>query len=487
MIKNESKKDTSFVLGLLLAFFVAAIIIIFKTDNSFGGGDPISHYKIAHWAWKYPVLFLDTWGKPVFTILISPWAQFGMNGARIYNILTGLLSAFFAWKICKQFGLEHHWLAPIFVLFIPIYFVLMFTSLTEVTFSLFLTLSLFFFFRDKLVWSGIVLSFIPLIRTEGIVLFPLFMAAFLIKKQYTAVLSLFTGFIIFSIAGLFVYHDFWWLITRNPYNGAAEDIYGHGTLLHFFDRLPVILGKPLTYLFIVGVAVLLFRWFWHEKGKLGNTFYFLILVPGSFLIYFVAHSFAWWKGIGNSLGLIRVIAAVAPAAAITAVIGFDKILIYLRKSSGILMWIVAVVVMFWIADVGIKTNQNSFKISPTDQLMNEAVTFVKSGHLDDNSVYYFDPYFIFKLGADPYRGKVKQWNPKGDDPVAALPGQSIIVWDAHFGPNEGNMPLEKLLQNKQIKILKKIEPPQAFRVLGGYNYVIYIFQKLPESKPENSD
>ncbi len=376
MFETRSKNEDSFVLSFLLLFFVASILIIFKTDNSFGGGDPISHYKIAHWAWKYPKLFLDIWGKPVFTILISPWAHFGMNVARIYNIFAGLFSAYFAWKICKQFGLEHHWIVPVFVLFIPIYFVLMFTSLTEVTFSLFLTLSLFFFFRNKLVWSGLILSFIPLIRSEGIVLFPLFITAFLLKKHYVAFFSLFTGFIVFSLAGLFVYHDFWWLITRNPYTGNAADIYGHGTLFHFVDKLPVILGSPLTYLFLIGIAVLIFRWLKVEKGKLSDTFYFLLLVPGSFLIYFAAHSYVWWKGIGNSLGLVRVIAAVAPAAAMTALIGFDKILIYVKKVSGLLKWIMILGVITWIMFIGAGTYKYSFVNSPTNLLMNKAVAFI---------------------------------------------------------------------------------------------------------------
>lgn len=482
MIKKKPKRSDLFVWGFLFAFLVASVFILFKTDNTFGGGDTISHYKIAHWAWKYPNLFLDTWGKPVFTILISPWAQFGMNGARIYNILAGLFTALLAWRICKEIRLENNWLAPVFVLFIPIYFVLVFTSLTEITFSLFLTLSLYFFFKDKIIWSGIILSFLPIIRTEGIVLFPLFMAAFLLKKKYVAIISLFAGFIIFSIAGLFAFHDFWWLINRNPYNGSALGIYGHGKLLHFVDKLPVILGNPITYLSLLGIAVLLFQWLVIEKAKLNKTFYLLLLVPGSFLIYFAAHSYAWWKGIGNSLGLIRVIAAVAPAAAITAVIGLDKILVYLKRISNYLKWIAALGAIIWITIIGAETYKNTFRLSPPEQLMNQTVAFIKSDHLEGKPVFYFDPYFIYKLGADPYSGNVKQWYPKGDHPVKELPEGSVIVWDAHFGPNEGCMPLNKLLKNKNIEILKKIEPPHPFKVLGGYNYAIYVFQKLPATK-----
>ena len=403
-----------------------------------------------------------------------------MNGARFYNLLAGLFTAYFAWKICKQLGVRHHWLAPIFVLFIPLYFVSMFTSLTGVTFSLFLVLSLFFFFRNKFVWSGLILSFIILVRSEGIiVLLPLFMAAFLLRKRYAAFFSLFTGFIIFSIVGLLVYHDFWWLITRNPYDGSASNIYGHGILLHFVYKLPKILGYPLTFLFLIGFVVLIFQWLRYGKGKFNDTFYFLLLVPGSFLIYFAAHSYAWWKGIGNSLGLIRVIAAVTPTAAITALIGFDKILIYLKKNSQIFKAVIALGAMIWIMLIGARTYRNSFNISAPQRLMNKAVIFVKSHNLENNPIYYFSSYFVYKMEVDPYSGKMTKWYPKGSQSIEKLPAGSVIVWDAHFGPNEGHMPLVKLLKNSNIKLLKKIKPPHPFKVLGGYNYAIYIFQKLP--------
>ena len=482
MLKKEIKRETLFASGFLVTFFIAAALIIFKTDNSFGGGDPISHYKLARWAWKYPKLFLDTWGHPVFTILISPWAQFGMNGARFYNVFAGLFSAYFAWRICEHIGIRHYWLVPVFVLFIPIYFVLMFTSLTSVTFGLFLTLSIFFFFRNKFVVSGLILSFIPLVRTEGFVLFPLFMIAFLLKKRYTGFFSLFAGFIIFSFVGLFVYHDFFWLITRNPYNGSAASVYGHGELLHFVYNFPKILGYPVTFLFLVGIIVLIFRWIKDGKGKLNDSFYFLLLVPGSFLVYFAAHSYVWWKGIGNSLGLIRVIAAVTPAAAITAVVGFDKILFYVKKLSEALKLIVILGATIWIMIIGASTYSSSFKDSPGRLVMNKAVTFIKSNHLKRYPIYYFDPYFSFKLGANPYGGDVKQWFPKGDHPVAEIPNQSIIVWDGFYAPYEAHMSLDKLLKNSHLKILKKIEPDHPFKVLGGTDYNIYIFQKLPDAK-----
>jgi len=78
-------------LGLL---FIVGVITIFNTTNSYGGGDNISHYFGSHWGWKHPAYLFNHWHKPVFTILSSPFAQFGFNGLRIYNLIIGLSTAF---------------------------------------------------------------------------------------------------------------------------------------------------------------------------------------------------------------------------------------------------------------------------------------------------------------------------------------------------------------------------------------------------------
>ena len=55
------------------------------------------------------------------------------------------------------------------------------------------------------------------------------------------------------------------------------------------------------------------------------------------------------------------------------------------------------------------------------------------------------------------------------------------VWDAHFGPNEGRVPLETLMNQPYLKLLKVFRPDQPFTVLGGYNYEVYVFRRLPAS------
>ena len=180
-MKVQNKKFTIYAF-LALSFFFFFILIL-TTQNSFGGGDSIQHYSMAHWGWKYPKLLFDHWGKPIFTILISPFAQIGINGARIYNLLLGFGTAIVIWQIAQILKFKNSTISIFFVLFTPIYFILIFTPLTEVSFSFFLALSILVFFKKKYYLSAIILSFLPLIRTEGIVLLPLFILAYFFRKK----------------------------------------------------------------------------------------------------------------------------------------------------------------------------------------------------------------------------------------------------------------------------------------------------------------
>jgi len=476
-MRSAHKKELALVLSLLAIFFLAFVVIIFNTENSFGGGDPFSHFKLAYWGWKYPRLLFDSWGKPVYTILVSPFAQMGMNFARMYNVLMGLLTAFFAWKLVRELKLNNAWLVVLLVLFAPIYFSLMFAALTEVTFSMLLILSLLLFFQRKYIWSAVVISFLPLVRTESVVLLPLFLLAFGLKKQWK-VLPFFTvGFFLISWLGRSFYHSFWWLITEMPYKGGAADIYGHGSLFHFIQQTRGILGYPIAVLFCVGLLAGLWFWIKKDRFQLNQRFYFLLLIPGSYLLFLAAHSYVWWQGIGNSLGLIRVIGAVTPLAAIMALSGFDVLADVFSKYRKITV-AVSALLLLWIVYEGVTTHRDGFKRSKPQQILAQACNYLKENDLDKYKIYYFSGYIPYRLGIDPYDS---QHSSEGVPHISkisdAIPDNSIIVWDAHFGPNEGRTPLDKLLNDNGLQVLKIFRPKKPFKVLGGYNYAVYIFQK----------
>ena len=60
------------------------------------------------------------------------------------------------------------------------------------------------------------------------------------------------------------------------------------------------------------------------------------------------------------------------------------------------------------------------------------------------------------------------------------PRGSIIVWDAHFCPNEAKLPLENLLRNPDLVLLKAFIPETSLKTLEGYNFEIYVFMKANE-------
>lgn len=483
MMRPTHKKELKLVLSLLTVFFLASVVIIFNTENSFGGGDPFSHFKLAYWGWKYPRLLFDSWGKPVYTILASLFAQMGMNFARLHNVLMGLLAAFFSWKLARELKLNNAWLVVLLVLFTPIYFSLMFAALTEVTFSMLLVLSLLLFFQRKYFWSAVVISFLPLVRTESVVLLPLFLLVFGLKKQWK-VLPFFTvGFFLISLLGRPFYHSFWWLITDMPYKGGATDIYGHGTLFHFINQTRGILGYPIAALFCVGLVAGLWFWIKRDRFQMNQRFYFLLLIPGSYLLFLAAHSYAWWQGIGNSLGLIRVIGAVTPLAAIMALSGFDVLADVFSKYRKITV-AVSALLMLWIVYAGATIHRDGFRESKPQKIMADACKYIKQNDLDKYKIYYFSGFIPYRLGIDPYDSQHSSEGvphiPKISD---AIPEGSIIVWDAHFGPNEGKTPLDKLLDDNGLRLLNVFKPKVPFKVLGGYNYTVCIFQKK-ENEPE---
>lgn len=480
------KNERNWVVLLLTVLTLAFITVVFFTHSSFGGGDHYEHYKLAHFGWKYPKLLFSHWGKPVFTILVSPFAQFGINGARIYNVLSGLLTAFISWKLAKHLGFRYAWLVIIFVVFTPIYFASMFTSLTEVSYSLFLVFSIYLFFSERFIFSAIILSFTPLIRTEGIVILPLFILAYFLKKEYRALPFLLTGFLIISALGSPYYDSFWWLISEMPYTGEARDLYGSGSLWHFVNHTPNITGGPIAVLFVLGLAALYLKWAKNKAKIVNDWFYFALLVPASFLVFFAAHSFVWWQGMGNSLGLIRVIASVSPLASLTAVFGLQYVLDFNFRYREIITPVIVTVLVIWIVIDGANKHKYGFKESDAEILLNEAANFIRANHLERHKLYYFNSYIILPLDIDPYDlEKCQQWyNNNQPNVTAQLPDSSIVVWDAHFGPNEGGVPLEMLQNQDGIVELSVFKPEIPFQVLGGHDYEVIVFQKLNAMKKQ---
>jgi len=319
--------DKTIVPSVIIIIALLLTVLLWLSTGISGETDSVTHYQFARYAFKYPEFFLNHWGKPLFTILAAPLSQFGYFGAIVFNLICGLLSAWFAFLISKRLGFEHAWVAIVFTIFTPLYLFIMYTSLTEILFSLVLISAIYLFISQRFTWSAIIISLIPFARTEGMMFVVLFIPALIWMKQYKTLPYLLTGFIVFSIAGWPFYHDLLWFFTRMPYSNSGSALYGSGSFWYYFDLLDEIMNYPLMILGITGMAFFIVN-LKHGLKNLHDikyaTLYFLI-IP-SFFGFILVQSFLWWQGIMGVLGSTRFMACILPLGAIVATAGFEWVM-----------------------------------------------------------------------------------------------------------------------------------------------------------------
>lgn len=473
---------------LLLAALVISGLVLsvaaYFTEIPSGGADNYAHFNISRWAFRYPHLFLDHWGKPVFTLLSAPFAQAGMAGVRIFNIAAGLLSAWFAYSLAVRFNLRYAWFAAAVTAFTPIYLMMMSSGMTEVLFSLFMMAAVWLFFRGKYVISAVVISFLFLIRNEGILFILLFLAAFLIKRQYRAVPFLFSGFLIFSLIGsLYHYQDFWWLITKRPYSTGGTSVYGSGTWYHFFLKLPAYFGYIVTFFLYAGTATLIYNMIKSRWRLPSDAFLVLLLVAGGFWGYFAGHTYMWWKG-DTSAGLVRVFAAVSPLVSVMALFFLNALGPGILRSRAMKAFLLLITVVLMGSSA--RHYHRSVSRDLSAEILKRTSQWLRKPENIRHKIVVHNPYFSYSTGIDAWdQQKVQYGFSNNEDPGRGLPDSTLFVWDAHFSANEGRMPLEQIMASPDFELVTWFEPVVPFQVLGGYDYRIYIFRKISGGYADN--
>jgi Gpi18-like mannosyltransferase len=168
---------------VLSVYVVIACFTIFYYDGTAGTGDTITHFLFAKYAFQYPVFYFDHWGKPVFTLLASPFAQFGFTGIKIFNAIITLFTLYFTYQCAILLNIKQPVLPIIFCILMPSYYILTFSGLTEPLFALFVSVGVYFILREKYALSVIWVSFMPFVRSEGLIIILAFACFLIIKKK----------------------------------------------------------------------------------------------------------------------------------------------------------------------------------------------------------------------------------------------------------------------------------------------------------------
>lgn len=487
MIKffREYNQERWAIILLMLAGLYLMILSLLS-EGLLGETDSVNHYLIARYAFQHPYLFVDHWGKPLFTILSAPLAQFGMQGAVFFNILCALFTAWLIFRTCRLLKYRYALAAIPFALFAPVYMVNVLTSLTEILFALVLVAGIYFFLKEKIILSSIIISFLPFARMEGVMFLVIFLAAIILAKKFKAIPFLLTGYIIFSLAGTLRYHDLLWFFNSMPYSDKGSALYGSGSFWYYLERFHQLLGFPLTILAVIGMIHLSISLFRDKKpSRTASWLTEYYLIPVSLFSFILAHSFLWWQGMMGVLATSRFMACVLPLGGFLAMVGLNWInsMFGRWKYFGTIFTFIIILITIWVP---FTLHKIPAVPSWSDQVMKETAEAIKSANLDKYPIYYFDPKLAYYLGKDPY-GAARLHNnlPAPGQPDFGVSDSSIVVWDTHFGEFEHKIRLERLLDNPGFRLLDVHSPAIDKKFFTGQQYMSAIFRKVPRQNPED--
>lgn len=458
------KLHSSALFSLLLVALISVFIVYFFNGTG-QEADSYHHHLIAKYAFQYPTLFFDHWGKPFYTLLSAPLAQFGFYGSKYFNLLCSLTALFFTYLIAKALQFKSAHLVIWIGFLIPLNFQVNFSAFTEPLFACLLLISIYLMSRSHARSSLLLISFLPMVRSEGLLIIGIFALYSLWNKKYRQLPLLLVGQTIFSLAAWLIYSKSpFWVIREIPYASTSSP-YGQGELFHFPEQLFYICGPVFLGLFLLGLIRTLFQ------GASQDRF-FSILIVGSFLSFFIFHAVAWKLGWFNSMGLKRVFGAVTPLMALIMLYGMnllDEWSQKLQKAKWIKLAVVATAagLLFSRGPAGIDWS-HEMNLSPSQKLADRTGTFILSKQVPFDRLIYADRFLHHSLHNDPYDPlKSKLLNSQA---LADLKQNDLIIWDNWHAPVDFGITQQAV---EQLPRTVKIKEFSAHSKGRQVRYVIY--------------
>lgn len=462
-------RNTNSVRLLLLAHLILGSLTILSFNGTGDSGDSIYHFLYAKYAFSQPELFFDHWAKPLYVLLFSPFAQFGFVGVKILNLIFVNLTLFFTYKLSKQWFGKMTFLPVVLLLFCPLYFVLTFSGLTEPLFAFLLILSIYLHQKNYLKPALIILSFLPFVRSEGLLFILFFIVWEICKKNWISIFYLSVGTVFYSLAGYFVYQDFLWVFNKIPY-ATSSSIYGSGPFFHFFEQLLYVVGIPFFILIWIGLITISYSFF--TKKIALSTYYFLVLSAGMFII---AHSLFWFLGIFNSMGLNRVLICIVPLLAIIASEGLNQVYQAIKRVNILFSKIILVIIILTIVLFPFSRNKAAINFEyelslNTDQILAQKVSdYIDNNEIEFSKIYAAHPYIFMELNVNCFdRTQFEFISPSS--PKTIKEGE-LIIWENWFSVIEQNTQKTELDHASNLELLFEIS--QKNRKGRIIQYAIY--------------
>jgi len=338
------KSDRNLALGLVLLQFVLMVGAAALSDGVHHADD-LTHFLIARSAWASPANFFDGWARPGCTTPLALVAALGSvdTGWLLARILNGAMAAACAWLAFRAAALmkvERPWTAALFTAVQPLFFMLGYTTLTEIPCALYLALALVFSLRGRVLAAAAMLSLTFVTRHECVALGGVWLLWWAAERARGRLSS---GRIVLALA-----ITLWAPVTVNAFGyyftglipfkvflevkPSGGDYYGSGHPTTMILNWAVAAGPLLVLLVPFGLVALRRRIGWG-------------LVAGTFLVYLGLHSLFFTFNLFASGGYPRFMTVVAVPAAILAARGLGR----LRETgSGREAWVGWMLIGIWV-------------------------------------------------------------------------------------------------------------------------------------------
>ncbi len=423
------KNPTFFIWSVISVVFLLVSFIFIDRGYAHTSGDSALHYLISRYAPQHPELFFDHWGKPVFTLLSCGFSQFGFEGIMAFNVLCTLATLWISFLLARKFQLGPSWLVSLLILFMPGYFTLIYSGFTEPLFATILSWAILLTVRRQYLWSSILVSFLPFMRSEGLLFLGLFALFFLWRRQWKYIPGLLLGSLIYGILGS-GYHDgdVLWVFQRIPY-AIIDPVYGSGSWTYYVDQLFVFMCIfPFVLMILGNVRSIILG----AKQRINLEFGVLVFL--GFWVFYIAHTIFWHFGIFGSMGLPRVFAAIVSLMALLALNGADGLLVRVPRSrrASILATLVAGIVLLPLSGIPSGFHIKRELDAPKKNILSSLLDSMDGISLQKGRVWFFDPEVAYALDLDPWDSTDCIFNPLPDQ-IHPESGD-VVVWDNWFAP-----------------------------------------------------
>lgn len=461
-LSDISERRLMYALIAVILFIDVAILVL---SNGYSGGSySVMHYQFARWAFTNPENLLNSWANPLFTLTAAPFALLGFKSLQLMNIILGILAGYFAYRVAKELNMKSPLLALVICSFTPVFMITFFGGTTEIMFAFVAILGTFLLIKERFLAGAIVISLLPLIRLDGFILLPVYAIYFIRRRQSRFLPLLLSATVSYSLIGMLFGRNLLWL-----FEGVkiwSDGIYGHGSFFQFILRSPGFFGIPNEIFFVTGLVAGL--WLYIRERKEYSQEFVLVVLP--FVIYFLAHSFAWWQGIGNSQGLSRYMAAIVPFMAVMATRGlylFAKMFFIIFKSEAVRIG--ALILGFAsIIHIPFAIQNYPVSLSSTDWAISDAAEFIKAKGLESKKIYYTDPTVFYFLDKNPNTSNFNWVN--SNDQINAMQPGDLLLLDVAFASIKG-IDMNSVLSSPKLKPKQVFNPETPAQTFGKPYFV----------------